>query len=52
MKTIQPNRPLETRHILPVITKGPKGFAPVDLTLEGVNKWRASVGLPLLAKLP
>jgi hypothetical protein len=51
MKTRKLKRPIET-HFIPVVTKGPKGFAPVDLSLEGVNKWRASVCLPLLSKLP
>jgi len=41
------------KEILEVIRKGPDGkFKPVDLSLEGVNKWRTSVGLPPLTQLP
>lgn len=39
--------------ILKVTTRRPDGtFALIDLTLDGVNRWRASVGLPPLKELP
>lgn len=46
-------RDLMTMCIKPVVARDAEGnFAPVDISLEGVNKWRASMGLEPLKTLP